>query len=287
MNFQEEKIYLKNHDLNLSYKISNKNGSIPLIGIHGWLDNANSFDLMTPYLSPQIKFYALDLCGHGKSDHNKTGVDYTLVSCIQQIIDFASSLGLEYFHLVGHSLGAVLASILAGILPPEKLKTLTLIEGVGPITYPSEELPQRMLHNLKIKSRKIISQKKMYSSKEEAALQRSKKTNFSYDFSLLLSERGLKKLEDGKYTWSTDQKLLVPSAHPFTEEQVSAFLKRILCPTLSIWGEDPPILPQETINKRLKLLKYREIKTYKGGHHVHLDSPKDVAQAINSHLRAV
>ncbi|MGH8605107.1 MAG: alpha/beta fold hydrolase, partial [Gammaproteobacteria bacterium] len=47
----------------------------PLIALHGWLDNAASFDPLASYLD-EFDLVALDLAGHGLSDHRPKGVHY-------------------------------------------------------------------------------------------------------------------------------------------------------------------------------------------------------------------
>ena len=55
----------------------------PLLALHGWLDNANSFALLAPALED---FYvvALDLTGHGQS--SRRSEDATYQNFIRQVL---------------------------------------------------------------------------------------------------------------------------------------------------------------------------------------------------------
>ncbi|MFM8353785.1 MAG: alpha/beta fold hydrolase, partial [Gammaproteobacteria bacterium] len=43
-------------------------GGLPTLALHGWLDNANTFNRLAPLL-PELDLVALDFAGHGASDH--------------------------------------------------------------------------------------------------------------------------------------------------------------------------------------------------------------------------
>ncbi|OCT85358.1 hypothetical protein XELAEV_18023524mg [Xenopus laevis] len=48
----------------------------PVLCLHGWLDNANTFDRPIPLLPNDHHFVALDFSGHGLSSHMPEGVRY-------------------------------------------------------------------------------------------------------------------------------------------------------------------------------------------------------------------
>jgi len=55
---------------------------------------------------------AIDLPGHGWSDHRGPQAAYHLVDYVADLLDVADALGWERFGLLGHSLGAGIASVL-------------------------------------------------------------------------------------------------------------------------------------------------------------------------------
>lgn len=44
-------------------KIWGADGGLPVLAIHGWMDNAGSFDRLAPLLPPHIQLVCVDLCG--------------------------------------------------------------------------------------------------------------------------------------------------------------------------------------------------------------------------------
>ncbi|EPM99030.1 alpha/beta fold family hydrolase, partial [Pseudomonas syringae pv. actinidiae ICMP 19070] len=100
--------------------------------MHGWLDNANSFARLAPHLEG-LRIVALDLAGHGHSDHRPAGAAYALADYVFDVLQVAEQLGWQRFALLGHSLGAIIAVLLASSLP-ERVTHLALIDGLVPLT---------------------------------------------------------------------------------------------------------------------------------------------------------
>ena len=55
----------ENNGIQLAAKEWGRSGYQPVIALHGWLDNANSFDRMLPGME-HLHIIALDLAGHGR-----------------------------------------------------------------------------------------------------------------------------------------------------------------------------------------------------------------------------
>ena len=86
---------------------------LPCIALHGWLDNAGSFDRLAPLL-PNSKIIAVDLPGHGLSDHRPQGTSAHFLDYVKDVAVLSDVLGLERFDLIGHSMGGGIATLVAG-----------------------------------------------------------------------------------------------------------------------------------------------------------------------------
>lgn len=56
----------------VSGKIWNE-GGVPLLGLHGWMDNAGTWDGLGPLLPKDISLVAIDFPGHGLSSPKPIG----------------------------------------------------------------------------------------------------------------------------------------------------------------------------------------------------------------------
>ena len=100
---------------------------IPTVALHGWLDNANTFDRLAP-LIPELNLVALDFAGHGLSTHRAKGVHYHPIYDIQEILAVANELNWGQFNVIGHSMGASIASELAAMFP-DRVRASVQIDG--------------------------------------------------------------------------------------------------------------------------------------------------------------
>ena len=117
----------------------------PLLAFHGWLDNAASFVPLMEVL-PEYHWIATDLAGHGRSDTRPGGNVRHFLSYVQDTWELMDILGHEKYHLVGHSLGSGIASIIAATWP-ERIEKLVLIDGMGPFSNKEEDLVSTLIRS--------------------------------------------------------------------------------------------------------------------------------------------
>jgi len=100
----------------------------PLVVIHGCGDGAKVWLQTAKELSKYYTVYVPDLPGFG---HSQSMGDYCSLSSFVAFVDgFSHSLGLERFHLVGHSMGGCIA-LLYALKFPHKIERLTLVSSIG------------------------------------------------------------------------------------------------------------------------------------------------------------
>jgi pimeloyl-ACP methyl ester carboxylesterase len=248
----------------------------PIIGLHGWLDNANTFDLIAPLLPDSVYFIAIDLPGHGLSSHKPIGTYFHMSDIVIDIFMLADKLQLSHFGLLGHSLGACLASLIAGTFP-ERITALALIDGLGPLTTPPEQGPAQL--RTAIEDHRKLSKKSLplYASVHEATQARLRSAfKISYPAAEILVKRGIKPVNH-HFTWRTDPRLLLTTPEHMTEEHVLSFLSEITAPTCLIRPLAGYPFPVEKMRKRMQQVKKLVNIEIPGDHHVHLETPEIIA----------
>jgi len=100
----------------------------PVILIHGFNMDVNTWLLNIDTLAKKYKIYALDLWGFGFSTREPLEVGYELF--VQQVHLFMETQGIRKASLVGHSMGGGTA-IQYCLLHPEKVNKLVLVDTTG------------------------------------------------------------------------------------------------------------------------------------------------------------
>ena len=244
-------------------------GGLPVVAIHGWLDNAGSFDLLAPLLGG-CHLLAIDCAGHGRSGHRSADASYNLFADVGDVLEVASELGWSRFNVIGHSRGAAIGMLLAGSFP-DSVERLVLIEGGVPIVSTAGEAPDDLA--VALTERKSLSTRsgRVYPSREDAL--RARASGFSpvsRSAAEILARRSLERV-DGGFRWHLDQRLKGRSQLRLTVEHVEAFISRVRCPVLEIMAERSPFADRQTFQRLLSEFKQMERVTLAGDHHFHLE----------------
>lgn len=263
---------------------NNNIGKPVLLLLHGWLDNAGSFEPLFPWLS-DYHVIAVDFPGHGLSDHRSVDANYHFVEWIYDIAELIRINEWQELVIVGHSMGGMVATVVASVLP-EKINQLILIEAIGMMTTPAQTACDQL--RKAIQSRQRVAQggsnsgnssKTVHPSFESALAARVGASDFSQKEASILLKRGLQASGQG-FIWRTDQRLRTHSAMRFSVEQANSFVTSVKCPVLLIEGENG--FKQISQNRQLfgPLYTNLTVSQVPGGHHCHMEYPAQVWQAI-------
>jgi pyruvate dehydrogenase E2 component (dihydrolipoamide acetyltransferase) len=112
----------------LRYLDLGEGDGIPVLLVHGFGADLNTWMFTQPALATGRRVVALDLPGHGGSAKEVGGGDAEgLTDAVEGAF---GALGIEQVHLVGHSMGGAIAA-LAALRQPERVASLTLIASAG------------------------------------------------------------------------------------------------------------------------------------------------------------
>lgn len=284
MPYAAQEIELPVGPLRLAARVHGPADGIPVLALHGWLDNAASFEPLAPLLDG-LRLIALDLPGHGRSDHRPPGAHYHFIDYVDDVLGAADALGWERFALLGHSLGGAVATFVAGACP-DRITRLGLIEALGPLTEPAEEAPRRLAHAIDRARVRGDRPARTYPAIEQAIEARRMAGGLDEPAARLLVERATVAV-DGGVQWRSDRRLRLPAPYRFTEEQVVAVLRDIRAPTRLVVG-DRGLLPmaRPALEQRVAAIDGLAIERLEGHHHLHMESPGPVAGALGPFLAA-
>ena len=256
----------------------------PVLALHGWLDNAASFARLAPHLAEEFYLVAPDLSGHGQSDWRSPDATYQVYDDVPQLHGLVGQLGWERFGLIGHSRGAIIASLFAASFP-ERVSPLVLLDGVSPPPQAGEEFVSQLRHFVLDRER-LRSRKSRLFPDLAAATRVREEQGLGTAAAELIAARNLVAVESG-YTWSMDPRLRGASAIKMTPDQVDAMLGALPPPVLLLMAEHGlAVTNPDKFVPLAERIPGVVLETVRGGHHFHLEEGVDtLGDRISRFLR--
>ena len=250
--------------ISLAYvEMGNPEGK-PTLLLHGYADNSRSWSLLAPYLKDR-RLLAVDLRGHGKSDAPPCCYDYA--DFAEDAAEFLDAMKIEQADVIGHSLGSMVAQLLAA-QHPEKVRDLVLIAsttgfGGGPGTKLWDDV-SKLTGPIDPDGQFI---KDRYANPNPV------------DEDFLARERA-EATAVPLHVWKGTLWGMVVDDLTLTAPLVKA-------PILVLWGENDPILDLSTQEKLEKAYPDAEFQIFKkGGHNMFWEFPSEAADVILPFLDA-
>ena len=259
--------------LRLHYLDWGTEGKPPFLMLHGGSAYAHWWDFVAPALAEDFQVIALDQRGHGDSDHVDPPA-YGTRHYLSDLQQFIVTLGLYQPVLMGHSMGGHNAIIYAA-QHAQKLAALILVDTDA--AYP--EAAVQFLRKLGEKPAKEFASLVEAISRFQLL---PRETHLSTEKLRSLASFAFAERPDGKWTAKLDRRTLF--REPIDGRPL---LAQITCPTLIVRAQHSP-LAQEKITRLVSNLpngRWEEVKdTY---HHVMLDNPDGLVQAVREFLATI
>jgi pimeloyl-ACP methyl ester carboxylesterase len=269
---------LRQHYLFWDCKNSN---STPCLLLHGFTNDAYIWSGLAHRLQKNHQVYAIDFRGHGDSDWDPQA-RYTHDTLVKDVADSVRQLGLERFHLVGHSLGARIAALYVQREHPA-INSFVNVDtgpevraaGVNKVRKDAESMPTRF-DSISAYEEHLAA---IYMLAEPRCIQS-------------MAKHGLKQLADGSYTPKTDPAFAAALWNPDSynndasdlraplNDQLWQALASIEAPSLILKGQVSAILAR-TVAQRMvnQVMPRAELITIPGaGHAVMVDNPQAFEQ---------
>lgn len=279
MSYPAKEIRIQLPHIDLAARVYGPEDGVPVLALHGWLDNAMSFELLAPKL-PGLRIVALDMAGHGFSGRRAPGAGYQLWDFATDALLATQELGWSKFSILGHSLGGIVGVLVAAAVP-ERIERLALIDGLVPDTGEAAQSPKKLGEALLAQIDVHSKKKTVYSSEEQAVQARVRGfMPVSQLAAQLLVSRGLSPV-DGGYCWNTDVRLTLPSPLRLTIKHAQAFVQALQCPVSLVLAEQGLLVSVPEFMSFMDALDKKNMVIHRvlGGHHLHLDDDQG-AQAV-------
>lgn len=274
----------------------------PVVGLHGFEDNAGTFDRLAPLLDVP-GFLALDAPGHGKSSHFPRGMVYHFPDFVFTLRRLVLNAGWQKISIVGHSFGSAMGHIYSSLYPldVEKFVSLDCARTVMATTGSRGATGLALLRKISQNSLKAdgdVSKVPPAYSAEHILDAFCKATlgSVSKEHAQPLLQRGITAhpSKPDHFYFTRDPKLRYAEFNRPNLEILEESAQNIKCHVITILGTEgfvkmmADLVPGKAFFRMEELIKnsaasYRRFDV-EGSHHVHLNNPERVAPLINKFL---
>ena len=236
----------------------------PVICIHGSMGNSHVWDRFAAALADERRTIAIDLRGHGDSEWVSPPAYRADVESLLQQID------AERYTLVGHSMGGLVAMLLAAMRPDVVEKLVVVDIEAKPPIHQVEHL--------------------------RAVGQRGHRVLTDYESTMKAAHTFLPEVDDDAVSWMVPYLFRrVPGGHspkwdPNTMAQlerwnVEPWLARIRCPVLIVRGESSHVLAKEAAQSMAAQIDdCRVVEIPEAAHQVMLQQSEAFTDVVRSFL---
>jgi pimeloyl-ACP methyl ester carboxylesterase len=251
-----------------------------LLLLHGLGDEADTWRHVFLPLAERFRVLAPDLPGFGRSD--KPRRTYTLAFLRDTVIELMEAVGFDIAGLVGHSLGAVIAQLVA-LEHPARVRELILVSG-------SLTTRARKLNPVILQMALPFLGERMYTAlrADPQAAYESLRPFYADLDALPEAERKFLYQRVNERVWSDDQRRAFLSilrqlvwVQPGRQRKLEARLAALTVPTRAIWGDRDAVNDIESGRALITIQKSATLTVLPGvGHQVPQEAPEEVLKVV-------
>lgn len=248
----------------LEYVVRGPEGGPPVLLLHGLSDSFHSFDTVAPLMT-RHRTYAVTQRGHGRSS---AGDAYALEAFAEDAAAFIARMGHERAYVVGHSMGACVALLLASRYP-ECVAGMALLGAFGDLAGHAAVAELAEAANALTDPADPLFMRQFQLSTLANAIDPA-------FLDLAVSESCRLKAATFQAIVNSMQTLDLPAA-----------AAAVQCKSLVIWA-DQDAFCSRTENEQLAKILAAPLLTYHGvGHAVHWERPVEVARDLTDFFEAL
>lgn len=240
--------------------------------LHGWIGHSpESFYKVAPLLFEHFKVWAFDLLSLGKKDSIK---EPTIENDAQRTIDFANTLGIAEFSLVGHSRGGTVVLKVSHQIPQRIKKLIVNSAPVWMSDLPSDLQKLVRFRQISRFFAPLIVRKFVLPRLDRSADVRR------------LEPQDQHRLREGLIELTKQPRHLIQTALGIIRNDVAKLASQIQVPTLVLEGEDSRFIKPSGARRLSQLLpKSKLVMIPECGHNLILEKPAEFAKHMTSFLQ--
>ncbi|XP_055639569.1 probable serine hydrolase [Toxorhynchites rutilus septentrionalis] len=268
----------------------------PIVALHGWQDNAGTFDTLVPLLPQHISFLAIDFPGHGFSSRIPDGMTYHTLDSVYLLKLIMREYHWKKVSILAHSLGSIVGCLFSSIFP-DKVDLYIGIDALKPhIIDPvkiAARLEQRIPRVMKADFRnRDKTEPPCYTYQELVdRLHQGTNKSVSKEAAPYLLNRNIKKssMHPDKYYFTRDSRLKHSAGIGWGQDVNLELAKRMTMPYMFIKALHSPFYEdRKYFDEFVTVVKENnpmfELEFVDSTHHVHLTEPHKVAPMITRFL---
>ena len=254
---------------------------------HGWLDNANTWlplfgELKQSALASEYNWLALDFAGHGNSSHRSLDAHYHHTDYVFDLYALIQSQQWQSVTLLGHSMGGIVSSSLASIMP-QSIERLICVEAMGPLSSSEKSTVEQMQNAFRSRMSVYLKTIKQPSDWESLIKAKQNASGLDESHAAMIMERNVN-FSGTEITWKTDPRLRTQSTLRFSDEQARTIMQNVHCPVTLIMGEDGFERVALQATSRQSWLSQFDSVHLPGNHYMHMQQPKALTNILVKHL---